>query len=49
MMIALTDLNDCMEEQEKKRRETRRKRRGEGVLSESLVLKCKEAGYGFVG
>ena len=47
MMVALTDLNDHIERQEKERKDVRKKRRG--VLSESLALKCEETGCGFVG
>ena len=46
---ALSDLNACMERQEKERKDVRKKRREEGVLSESSVLKCEEVGCSFVG
>ena len=48
-MEALTDLNNCMERQEKERKDVRKKRSEEGVLVESSTLKCKEADCGFVG
>ena len=47
MMKALADLNNHMERQEKESKDARKIRREDGVLSESMVLKCEETGCGF--
>ena len=49
VMEALSDVNECMEAQEKERKDIMKKRREERVLSESLALKCDVTGCGFVG
>ena len=49
VMEVLSNVNECMETQEKERKDVMEKRREETVQSESPALKCKMTGCGFIG
>ena len=49
VMEALSNVNECMETQEKERKDVIKKRREEAVQSKSLALKCEMTGCCFMG
>ena len=49
VMVALSNVKECMETKEKERKNIMKQRREEAVQSESLALKGEVTGRGFVG
>ena len=44
----MSNINECVATQDKERKDVMKKSREEAVQSESLALKCKMTGCGFV-